>query len=466
MPQPNPTHAIVIGGSIAGMLNARVLSDHFDTVTIVERDTIEDAPEFRNGAPQGRHLHALLARGQRIMEGMFPGLADDIHAAGAQKIRWGLDTHFITIGGEMPRYDAGFETHLISRLTLEHLVRRRMLQIGNIAYRTQTQVDELLSDGERITGAKISQRRTRETETLHANLVIDASGRGSKSAEWLQALGYDAPEETFVNAHVGYATRWYTLPEEHVADWLHFAIQADVANGNYRQGGIFHVENNQFVLTLQGSAKDYPPTDEAGFEEFARTLPAPDLYDFIQLATPVSQIYGYRRTENRLRHYERLTKRPENYLVTGDAVCAFNPIFGQGMSMAAMEAEMLSELLPQYDDDLTGLAETFQKRLRQLVESSWTVATAEDMRYPETEGDEPGLKVRFMQHYSEWISETICHDRVVANAFFEMFNLLRSADDLAKPNIFARVIWHKFIRPKARRVASSTETQALRRVTA
>lgn len=461
MTQQHGTHAIVIGGSIAGMLNARVLSDHFDTVTILERDAIAAAPEYRGGVPQGRHLHTLLARGQRILETMFPGLAEDIDACGATKVRWGIDTNFVTIGGELPRFDGKYETHLISRTTLEHLVRNRLAAYENIQWRTNTQVDELVGDSHRIKGVKLSQRRTKAVDTLMADLVVDASGRGSKSPEWLRALGYEVPEETVVDAHVGYATRWYKLS---AAQRDAFAsctmIQADAANGLYRQGAMFRVEDDRYVLTLQGSSADYPPTDDTGFAEFARSLATRQLYNFIQVAEPISPVYGYRRTRSRLRHYHKLRNAPENYLVTGDAACAFNPVFGQGMSMAAIEAEMLSQLLTRYNGDYTGLAAIFQKQLRALIDSSWTLATAEDMRYPATEGDEPGMKIRFMQHYSDWVAETMCYDETIAHAFFHVFNLMRPADSLMHPRIFARVLWHKFLHRKSQRLSQITDTGA------
>lgn len=446
------SHAIVIGGSIAGMLAARVLSERFEQVTILDRDDIPDSPEARNGVPQGRHLHLLLETGQRIMEKLFPGLDDDLTATGAPKLRWGLDSVFVTAGGQSRRFDSGIRTHLTSRISLEHLIRQRLQKTGKVEWRLQTQVESLLHENGRVTGVQIQNRQNREIQTLKADLVVDASGRESKSPEWLQALGYDAPAESSVDAFVGYATRWYEIPEGFNPDWKSIAIAANPEKNNWRAGGMFIVEGNRAVVTLQGTNKDYPPNEDEAFLAFAQSLQAPHLYDFIRQARPISPIYGYRRTHNRIRHYENLSRRPENFIVMGDAYCAFNPIYGQGMSIAAMEAMALRELLKAYSvNHLEGFAAKFQKAISKVIESSWLMASSEDLRYPLTEGGTITPMLRLMQHYSAWLSEVSVHDTVLGTAFMQMMNLQIKGIDLLRPNILARVLWHKFIRPKARR---------------
>ena len=445
------TKAIVIGGSMAGMMTARVLSERFDKVVIIERDNIPDEPVARNGVPQGRHLHALLAKGQEIMEDLFPGLSDDLSATGAPILKWGWNGLFVSAGGHSQKFDSGIRSHLTSRVSLEYLVRQRLMQIENIEYMMRTQVNHLIEDSGRITGIEVMHRGTKDEETLHADLVVDASGRGSKTPEWLQESGYEAPEETHVNAFVGYATRWFDVPETYQPELCSIAIGPDLGAGNTRAGAMFFVEGNQAVVTLQGTNKDYPPTDDEGYLAFAKSLQAPYLYDFIKEAKPISPISGYQRTKNRIRHYEKLRRRPENFIVMGDAYCCFNPVYGQGMTTAALEADTLRELLKRYSvNHLDGFAANFQKAISKVIQSPWMMATSEDLRYPDTEG-EATLMIRIMQHYSGWLTETAAHDRVLSLAFFKMMNLQTEGTALLKPEIIGRAIWHKFIRPKPRR---------------
>jgi 2-polyprenyl-6-methoxyphenol hydroxylase-like FAD-dependent oxidoreductase len=450
------SHAIVIGGSIAGMLAARVLSESFDHVTILDRDDIPDSPEARNGVPQGRHLHLLLETGQCIMEELFPALGDDLSKTGAPILRWGLDTIFISPGGESSRFDSGIRTHLTSRISLEHLIRQRLHEISNIEWCLQGQVASLIYESGRVLGVVIRSRKNQKAESLLADLVLDASGRESKSPEWLQSLGYEEPRESKVDAFIGYATRWYEVPEDFKPDWKSIAISTNLAENNLRAGGMFLVEGNKAVVTLQGTNKDYPPTEDEAYLAFAKSLQAPQLYDFIKQAKPISPIYGYRRTHNRIRHYEKLSRRPENFVVMGDAYCAFNPIYGQGMTTAAMEAMVLRNVLKSYSTaHLEGFAGKFQTAISKIIESPWLMATSEDMRYPLTEGGTKTPILKIMQHYSGWLTEVSVYDTVLGKAFMQMMNLQITGLDLLRLNIVGRVIWHKFIRPKARREPKS-----------
>lgn len=449
------TKAIVIGGSMAGMMTARVLSERFDKVIIIERDNIPNEAVARGGVPQGRHLHALLARGQEIMEELYPGLSDDLSATGAPILEWGLNSLFVSPGGHGQKFDSGIRSHLTSRVSLEYLIRQRLLKIDNIDYMMGTQVNHLLEDSEKITGIEIMNRRSKVVETLMADLIVDTSGRGSKTPEWLQGLGYDVPEETQVNAFVGYATRWFEIPENFATEYKSIAISPHLDAGISRAGAMFFVEGNQAVVTLQGTNKDYPPTDDEGYLAFAKSLQESYLYDFIKQAKPISPIYGYQRTKNRIRHYEKMTRFPENFIVLGDAYCCFNPVYGQGMTTAALEADALRDLLKRYSvGHLDGFASNFQQAISKVIESPWMMATSEDLRYPETEG-EATIMIAVMQHYSAWLMETSAHDRVLATAFFKMMNLQVKGTALLAPHILGRVLWHKFIHPKPRRELST-----------
>ena len=441
------TSAIVIGGSMSGLLAARILSDHFDTVTVIERDTLPENAEYRSGTPQAHHLHALLAHGQRLMEDMFPGLQQDFDDAGAIRMRWGLDTTTRVASGWIDKFDANIESHVISRITLEWVIRQRIYKIPNIQFMTEQQVNHLLTNDSKtqVVGVHMTSRKTREDQDLYANLVVDASGRSSKTMAWMEELGYVAPSETVINSYLGYATRWYELPEDTDYDWISLLMQSNPKEGLYRGGGILIVEGNRLVVTVAGMNKDYPPTDEDEFLEFTKSLAEPTIYEVIKDLKPISPIYGYRRTENRLRHYEKLDRIPQGFIVMGDAVCGFNPIYGQGMTSAAIQANQLSELFNK--SGVTGVINnplSFQKRVAKAVNGAWLMATGEDLRYPGTDGATPNMIDRATQRYMDWMVLVMTHDTILATAFMNAMNLTIHPLQLFHPKYAMRVLWYKF----------------------
>ncbi len=427
---------------MAGLLAARVLRDHFDHVTIIERDKLPEGPEFRPGVPQARHAHALLAQGQQIMEDLFPGLKADFAEMGAPSMVWGKETAMRTAGGWVKRFDSGITTNVCSRVALEWHVRRRLLRHRNVTILEGQQVSHLLTDaaGTTIIGVEIETRRGTDSRPLYADLIVDASGRSSHMPQWLQALGYDAPEESIVNAHLGYATRWYEIPAGFECDWKVMTIGTQPDTGLLRGGGIFHVEGNRWLVIAAGTNKDYPPTEEAAFTEFIKSLPSLALYEAVQHAQPVSPIYGYRRTENLWHHYERLNM-PERLVVIGDAYCGFNPIYGQGMTVAALDALALQSLLRERGtDDLTGFGRAAHQRLAKAVKNAWLMATGEDLRYPLTEGQSPSLLDRLTQKYMDWVLRALTDDETAALAFMQAMNLSRPPISLFHPRIAWRVL--------------------------
>jgi 2-polyprenyl-6-methoxyphenol hydroxylase-like FAD-dependent oxidoreductase len=437
------SHAIVIGAGIGGILTARVLRDYFDQVTVIERDRLPDAPQTRPGVPQGRHAHALLAQGQQIMEALFPGLADDFVAMGAPRMVWGQDTATLTPGGWVRRFDSGIVTNVCSRVGLEWHLRRRLLMYDNVQILQERTVQRLLTtpDQQTITGVKIESKHTRHTEDLYADLVLDASGRSSRTPQWLQELGYEPPAETIVNAHLGYATRWYAAPTHFEPDWKVLTISVRPETGLLRGGGIFQVEGGHWLAILAGTNRDYPPTDEAGFLDFARSLPTPVLYEAIKDAEPVSPVYGYRRTENRWLHYEKLARLPERLVITADAFCGFNPIYGQGMTVAALDAQALDALLRERGTaQLDGFGRESHRRLAKAVENAWLMSTGEDLRYPATEGQRPGWPTRLIQRYLDRLIRTLPRDEAAALAFMQAMNLTVAPAELLRPRIVWRVL--------------------------
>lgn len=457
-------HAIVIGGGIAGLLAARVLTDYFDKVTIIERDRFPEQPAPRAGVPQSYQLHGLLSQGKQIIEQLFPGLSDELTLHGSSTIDVGRDTRLLLPGGWTPQFTSQITTYNCSRILLENLMRQRLKSYSRLEFKEASIVTGLLSDTSNtaITGVRLKDDHGTETE-LSAQLVVDASGRSSKAPKWLESLGYDTPTETVINSFLGYSTRWYQSLSEQPFDQKMLYIMPS-APDHPRGGIIYQVEGDRWVLTLVGVGRDYPPTDEAGFLEFARTLRSPEIYEAIKDAQPISPIYGYKRTENRLLHYEKLSRRPENFLVMGDAVCAFNPVYGQGMTIAALGAMTLDQCLKQFtqhsNQDFTGLAENFQKHLAQVNTAPWLMATGDDFRWPTTEGGRPNPMIRLMHWYLDQVMLAVSKNTQVYKEFIEAVHMLKRPNTLFHPAVLAPVLLQIINRSGNRFLKALEETTA------
>lgn len=444
-------HAIVIGGSMAGLVVARILSDRFGAVTLIERDQFPEEPIPRKGTPQSRHIHVLLLQGQIILEKLFPGLRDEMIAAGAQVMDVAADWIWLNPAGWGVRFPSNLFILSFSRDLLDWKVRCRLAAINNIRFLQGCEVTGLLSntDGTCVAGVSVrhhkqSHQGVWEKEQLHADLVVDTSGRTSKAPQWLKAIGYQPPQETMVNAFLGYASRLYRLPSDFQADWKGVYLQV-APPWRTRGAGLLPLEGNRWILTAYGGDRDYPPTDEAGLLEFIRSLPCPAIYNAIKDAEPLSQIYSYRATENRWRHYERLPRYLEGFLVVGDAACAFNPVYGQGMTTAALGALTLDECLQlqqqyQPDGDFTGLARRFQKKLAKINAVPWLLTTSEDYRYRGTEGQTPSVLTRLMHRYMDEVLQLTTNNADVRLALLEVMHMLKLPITLFQPKIAIQVL--------------------------
>ncbi len=444
------THAIIIGGSLAGLLAGRVLAKHFDRVTIVERDFFPEKPVPRAGIPQSGHLHILLNRGKIILEQLFPGLQNELIAAGApildpKSIVW------FSPAGWAPQFSPDdSDLIMFSRGLLDWIIRRRLAENTNVHFLEGGTVTGLLLNADRpeVTGVSLRKRDRQNRanireQNLNADLVVDASGKVSQMPKWLKKLGYVPPQETVINAFVGYATRIYEWNDR-------LSDKSAVFVGNAppfrtRGGGIFPIEGDRWLVTLAGGDRDYPPADEAGFLEFARTLPTPLIYDAIKDAKPLTPISSYRGTENCLRHYESLPRYPENLVIVGHAVCAFNPVYGQGMTVAALDAQMLDECLQKHrerqtEGDLTGFARQFQQKLAKLHTIPWTFAISQDSRYVGSTGAKLNLGTRLVIEYMELVLKALVDDPKVCQAFLEVLHMIKPPAILFHPRIAVKAI--------------------------
>ena len=443
-------HAIVVGASIAGLLAARVLADHFRQVTLLERDRLPDTPSARSGVPQARHAHVLLVRGRMILEGFFPGLVDELTADGAILFDSAADAMFMSPLGWLPRFQTGLMTVSCSRDLLEWHIRRRLAAHPNVHFTQQAEVTGLIpvqatvgavgGIPASVVGVTVRSRgpaRPSAAESIRADLVVDATGRSSHAPAWMASLGFQQPRETLVNSHLAYATCTYMAPDFE-RDWKVATIEAQPPDLT-RAGAILPIEGGRWMVTLAGYCGDYPPLDEAGFMEYAHSLAHPLIFEALQGARPLTSIVGYQRTENHMRHYEELPRWPEGFVITGDAVCGFNPIYGQGMTNAAIGATILDGVLRQ---EGAQLAPRFQKLLAKHNTTPWLLATNEDFRFPATEGDRPRRGTWLIQRYIDRVIVASLTRRDLFLAFFSVAHMLAGPVSLFRPAVMARVLWH------------------------
>jgi 2-polyprenyl-6-methoxyphenol hydroxylase-like FAD-dependent oxidoreductase len=447
------SHAIVIGGGMAGLLSAHVLSHYFERVSLIERDPYPEKPLFRPGTPQGRHVHVMLVRGQQIVETFFPGITAKLVAQGAIEGDFLADYGYCFPSGWAPRISSRLKGYACSRLLLEWQVRQEVLARERVHVIEKHEVVKLLPSkkGQTVTGVQMWERNhtpvaQREIIDLAADLVVDASGRDSQIPRWLESLGYTPPAETVINPFFGYATRLYTPQADAKHSWKGIAILANPPK-QLRGGVIWPIEGGDWIVVLGGTGKDYPPTDEDGFLAFAKSIPDPLFYEALKDAQSNSPIYGYRRTENRWRHFERLTLQPEGVVVLGDAACAFNPVYGQGMTVAAMDAVALEESLRQMGNHgLGGLPHRFQRKLARMNTIPWQLATVSDLRVPAMEGKKPSGFTKWTYGYFDSIVDLLPTAPSVSKTFNEVLHMIEPPMALFHPAMIARVLLHAFFR--------------------
>jgi len=438
---PRCEHAIVVGAGIAGLLAARALSDHFSQVTVLDRDSLPSTALPRTGVPQGYHLHALLPRGLKVIEAFFPSLTADMQDAGAIAMDTGSDLAWLTPQGWGMQTKAGLIAISSTRGLLEYTIRRRVEALPNVRISHSIEVTGLL----RAPTGEITGVRTRERacaveldEERIADQVVIASGRQNAIPQWFAAIGLELPQTTVIDAHIGYASRFYRRSVNETADWQALILQSAPPHA-IRGGIMFPMEGDRWLVTLSGGDGDYPPTDDAGFLEFARSLRSPDLYQTIRDAEPVSLIRGFRATENRRQHFESIRNWPDGLLVMGDAACAFNPIYGQGMTTASLEAALLSRLLIAVAGP-TRMGRTFQREVARILRSPWTLATSSDLRFASVAGGHAGLIRRFMHAYIDRVLRLGTVDPWARCRFLAVQGMMREISAVLRPDMMWRVI--------------------------
>jgi 2-polyprenyl-6-methoxyphenol hydroxylase-like FAD-dependent oxidoreductase len=426
-------HALILGGSMAGLATAAALSDRFDRVTIVERDVLPDGAEGRRGVPQGRHGHALLPGGLEELSTLLPGLLDDLQRAGAETVRRGGHLRFHSYAGMLMQVEFERDVVAATRPLIEWAVRERVRRLPNVTFRDGHDIRRLMTAGHRVVGAVVAAHGRDVEEGLHADLVVDATGRGSRTPHWLAELGFPVPETDEVHVDVRYTTRFFRSATPPGG-----AKQILVTGNPGNQRGAFAqaVEGDRWLVTLMGMHGEQPPSDLGGFIDYARRLAASDIAELISGATPDGDAETTTYPASRRRRYERLRRFPERYVVLGDAMCSFNPIYGQGMSVAAREARILRDVV---DRGLDRIGPRFFRRARRIVDIPWDQSVGADLRDPRVIGPRP-LRWRLITAYLDRVFPAATRDPVVALTLFHVIGLVAAPETLMRPAVVARVL--------------------------
>src|SRR5215469_16741734 len=431
-------HAIVLGGSMAGLLAARVLSDHFGQVSLIERDALPALAEQRRGVPQGRHAHGLLASGRDVLEKLFPGISQALMKKGAVTGDIVGDSRWFFEGACLSRPRSGLNGLLMTRPLLEAAVRERVLANPKVIRHDELAVEELVVDpkSRRVTGVRA------RGQALTGDLVVDATGRGSRSPQWLEQLGYKKPAEDVVQVGLGYTTRFFRRnPIDLNGDTL--VVIPPTPQGK-RGGVMLAQEGERWTVTLIAHFANYAPEDLDGFIAFAGTLPAPYIHEVVSRNEPIGEAASARFPASVWRRYELLQSFPAGFLVFGDAICSFNPIYGQGMSVAALQAVELENTLVSGVGDVV-FAKTFFRRAAKVVEIPWSIAVGADLRIPEAVGRRTA-GVKLVNWYMSKLHKAAHTDPVAALAFHRVGNLLAPPPSIMHPRVAVRVLWEN-LRP-------------------
>jgi 2-polyprenyl-6-methoxyphenol hydroxylase-like FAD-dependent oxidoreductase len=438
VPHHARSHAVVIGAGMAGLTAAQVLSRHFGKVTVLERDVLPVEPAPRSGTPQAQHAHMLLAGGLEALQALFPRFEHDLAEAGAVKIRTGKDIRLERPGFDpFPIRDLGFDIFCMSRPLLEAVARRRVQQIPNIDFSVRSRVTKLIASRDEMrVEAVLYDSEDGPAVTLEADLIVEASGRCGLTLQLLNELSLQKPEETEIGIDQAYASTIVERPSDRSAEWLGNIILPS-APATSRGAFLFPIEKQQWLLSIGGNHGDAPPGDRAGFMDFLRSLRTPTIYDAVKDARPLAEIVRYQLPCSTRRHFERLESFPAGLLAIGDALCRFNPVFGQGMSVAAKEAVILDQLLAE-EVPMERLARDFFAAIQSTIETPWGVAVT-DFVYPATRGDRPADLAQRLQ-YGMALTKLAALDPEVHRLTAEVSQLLKPQAALREPALAARVI--------------------------
>jgi 2-polyprenyl-6-methoxyphenol hydroxylase-like FAD-dependent oxidoreductase len=434
--------AIVIGAGMGGLSAARAIADYFEQVVVLERDTLPADPIPRIGTPQAQHVHVLLTSGLNALRALFPHFEQDLIQAGAVPLRVALDVRLERPGfNPFPQRDLGWLVYSMSRPLLEHTVRRQLAGYPNITVRQLCRAENVLtnSDGGRVRAVQC-ETRDGSSEVLPAEVVIDASGRGNPTLALLKSLGRPPPEETIIGVDYRYTTALIPIPPTAPPEWKGVFTFAE-APASTCGALMLPIEGNRWIVGLGGAHGASAPAEWDGFLTFAQQLRTPTVYDAIKHSTPPDRLPQFGFPESVWRHFERLPDLPTGLLPVGDAICRFNPIYGQGMSVAAQEAFILHRLLKSRSalgDPLVGLSAAFFQEAVPLIDAPWAIAANLDFVYPQTRGQRPA-DLEGTLKFGAALNRIAARDPAVHKLTLEVQHLLKPRGALLTPELVQRV---------------------------
>jgi 2-polyprenyl-6-methoxyphenol hydroxylase-like FAD-dependent oxidoreductase len=442
--------AVVLGASMSGLMAARVLADHYDSVTVVERDALSDDATSRRGVPQGRHGHALLARGSQILDELFPGFLADLVADGAPVWSDGDFSRLYSSFGGHKVVQAGTSrrpqpTYYPSRPFLERSVRQRVRSLPNVTILDSHDVIAPIANakGDRITGVRVVNRDSGSDKVLTADLVVDATGRGSRMPVFLEALGYERPREDELTVRLAYASQTLRIPAGTLREGAFLKLPEP---GRPTAFALFGNENDNWVLTVGSMMGQEPPSVRDDILDFLEDFAPAQALAAVRAAEPVGEVSKYRVPSSRWRRYDKLRRLPMGLLVIGDAICSFNPIYGQGMTVAAVEAMVLRDCLRRGGHHLP---QRFFRAAAKKIDIAWHAAVGSDLALPEVKGPRP-FSMRLTNSYVDRLLTAAETDPVVAEQFFRVTGMIDPPARLLRPSILfrtTRATWRK--RPPA-----------------
>ena len=434
--------AVVIGAGMGGLATAGALAQYFERVDILERDRLATSVASRSGTPQDRHPHGLLAGGLRALDQIFPGFKRDLAAAGAVPVSFAREVHFEQPDvGVLPKRDFGISVLCATRPLIELVLRRRAEAVANITLRPASRVTEIVpaAGGTGASGVQFVNGSGR-SETLDADLVVDASGRGAPTLTLLDALGWDRPQMTEIGVDISYATVVVEIPRTATANWKAVLTLPDPPHLALHAVMVPTEDGRWIIAIADHSATAWIETWDA-FLEASRSLITPTVHNALRYAEPPGGIRHYRFPVSTWKHFERLPRLPRGVLPVADAFCRFNPIHGQGMSSAAKQARLLDDVLDRavtQPDGIAAVQAGFMAEVASVLETPWTMSTSADLAFPQTRGERPDNFAEARQFEAALFRAAVA-DPVVHRAMIEVAQLLQSHHRLQEPDIMRRI---------------------------
>jgi len=438
--------SVVVGAGIAGLATARVLADYFERVIVLEGDSLPPGAATRPGTPQSKHAHALLAGGQKALTALFRNFERDLARAGAVPLRVASDFLFERPNYDLPARDLGIRLFSMSRPLIESVVRKYVAAVGNIELRDKCRAKEfaVVRNGHR---AKVTSVRYEDVagkrEQIDTVLVVDASGHGSLTLAALAAAGQPAPQEDSIGVDIGYATTLVEVPTDAPADWKCLITFPDYPK-NTRGAFVLPAEGNRWMVTLSGRYDEKPPAEWSAFVEHMRLTRTPAAYNAVRNAKRVDEIALFGFKASRRRRFEQMPQFPAGLLPVGDTFCRFNPIYGQGMSVACQEALLLQRLLDSLANNSTervtldNLACSFFNQAQPIIDTPWSTAAVPDFLDPRTDGVRPPDLANTL-NFSAATFKLAVEDPAVHQVLIEVQHLLKPGSALREPALVERV---------------------------